>query len=77
MIFVAKTVYRKGQDCICLVVIHHKEADVALERLEGKQPSVVVVQHPRVFVSKCSKEKYFGLAWTIVIVNDVGRTMWQ
>ncbi len=55
--FVAETVYGEDQDCICLVVIHHKEADVALKGLEGKQPSKVIVQRPCVFVSKCSRAK--------------------
>ena len=34
--FVDETTDGEGQDCICLVVINHKEADVALKGLEWK-----------------------------------------
>ncbi len=55
--FVTETADGEGQDCICIVVVKHKEADVALKGLEWKQPGEVVVQCPGVFVSKCGKAK--------------------
>jgi hypothetical protein len=59
--FVAETADGEGQDCICLVVIDHEKADVAIEGLEWKQPSEVVVQCPCVFVSKCGKKNRLAL----------------